>query len=132
MIFSTSGRNENNDDSCRFNSMSCITFSASTGTAADIIEFFDSYKDNTIASERLLVYLTLGIWSWSLMQFTIVLSATRSRKPRGSGAAHQMDEYASTISFAFSLTSLIFLSSSEGQPLVAMDAAVPSTSGASR
>lgn len=56
------------------------------GTAADIIEFFDSYKDNTIASEALLVFLTLGIWSWSLLQFTIVLSATRSRKPRGGGA----------------------------------------------
>lgn len=57
------------------------------GTAADIIEFFDSYKDNTIASEPLLVFLTLGIWSWSLLQFTIVLSATRSRKPRGGGSA---------------------------------------------
>lgn len=56
------------------------------GTAADIIEFFDSFKDNTIASEKLLVFLTLGIWSWSLLQFTIVLSATRSRKPRGGGS----------------------------------------------
>uniref|UniRef100_A0A1B0CD71 Putative isoform a marinus n=1 Tax=Lutzomyia longipalpis TaxID=7200 RepID=A0A1B0CD71_LUTLO len=34
------------------------------GTAADIIEFFDSFKDNTIANDRLLVLLTLGIWSW--------------------------------------------------------------------
>lgn len=59
------------------------------GTAADIIEFFDSYKDNTIASEPLLVFLTLGIWSWSLLQFTIVLSATRSRKPRGGGTMNQ-------------------------------------------
>lgn len=55
------------------------------GTAADIIEFFDSFKDDTIAKEQLLVWLTLGIWSWSLLQFTIVLSATRSRKPRGGG-----------------------------------------------
>lgn len=61
------------------------------GTAADIIEFFDSYKDNTIASEPLLVFLTLGIWSWSLFQFTIVLSATRSRKPRGGGSSNQED-----------------------------------------
>ncbi|KAL9893965.1 transmembrane protein 26 [Glossina fuscipes fuscipes] len=58
------------------------------GTAADIIEFFDSYKDDTIAQIKLLVYLTLGIWSWSLLQFTIVLSATRSRRPRG-GSSHQ-------------------------------------------
>lgn len=62
------------------------------GTAADIIEFFDSYKDNTIASEALLVFLTLGIWSWSLLQFTIVLSATRSRKPRGGGATSKDHE----------------------------------------
>lgn len=62
------------------------------GTAADIIEFFDSFKDNKIAGNQLLVFLTLGIWSWSLIQFTIVLSATRSRRPRGGGgggAAHE-------------------------------------------
>ncbi|XP_044731818.1 LOW QUALITY PROTEIN: transmembrane protein 26 [Chrysoperla carnea] len=52
------------------------------GTAADIIEFFDSFKDEKIASEQLLVMLTLGIWSWSLMQFTVVLTATKSRKSR--------------------------------------------------
>ncbi|KAM7361076.1 transmembrane protein 26 [Cochliomyia hominivorax] len=59
------------------------------GTAADIIEFFDSYKDESIAKIPLLVYLTLGIWSWSLMQFTIVLSATRARRPRGGGSNHK-------------------------------------------
>ncbi|XP_034943675.1 transmembrane protein 26 [Chelonus insularis] len=52
------------------------------GTAADIIEFFDSFKEDKIARELLLVYLTLGIWSWSLMQFTVVLTATKSRKAR--------------------------------------------------
>ncbi|XP_013112408.1 transmembrane protein 26 [Stomoxys calcitrans] len=61
------------------------------GTAADIIEFFDSYKDDSIAKIPLLVYLTLGIWSWSLMQFTIVLSATRARRPRG-GGSNKKDE----------------------------------------
>lgn len=59
------------------------------GTAADIIEFFDSYKDDSIAKIGFLVFLTLGIWSWSLMQFTIVLSATRGRRPRGSGSHHK-------------------------------------------
>lgn len=63
------------------------------GTAADIIEFFDSFKDSKIANEPVLVLLTLSIWSWSLLQFTIVLSATRARKPRGGGsAAAQRDE----------------------------------------
>ncbi|XP_017052392.1 transmembrane protein 26 [Drosophila ficusphila] len=61
------------------------------GTAADIIEFFDSYKDDSIAMIHNLVLLTLGIWSWSLMQFTIVLSATRGRRPRGSGSHHKED-----------------------------------------
>uniref|UniRef100_A0A182JI60 Uncharacterized protein n=1 Tax=Anopheles atroparvus TaxID=41427 RepID=A0A182JI60_ANOAO len=56
------------------------------GTAADIIEFFDSFKDAKIANEPVLVLLTLSIWSWSLLQFTIVLSATRARKPRGGGS----------------------------------------------
>lgn len=62
------------------------------GTAADIIEFFDSFKDPKIAGDPLLMYLTLGIWSWSLVQFTIVLSATRSRKPRGGGSRKDEEE----------------------------------------
>ncbi|XP_055547975.1 transmembrane protein 26 [Wyeomyia smithii] len=62
------------------------------GTAADIIEFFDSFKDSKIANEPVLVLLTLSIWSWSLLQFTIVLSATRARKPRGGGSAMQHEE----------------------------------------
>lgn len=63
-----------------------------TGTAADIIEFFDSFKDKKIADEPILVFLTLSIWSWSLLQFTIVLTATRSRKPRGATSDAVMDE----------------------------------------
>lgn len=65
-----------------------------TGTAADIIEFFDSFKDEKVASEKVLVLLTLAIWSWSLMQFTVVLTATKSRKSRG--AANRSDMYVRT------------------------------------
>ncbi|XP_023313252.1 transmembrane protein 26 [Trichogramma pretiosum] len=57
------------------------------GTAADIIEFFDSFKDEKVSREPLLVYLTLGIWAWSLMQFTVVLTATKSRKSRLSSSS---------------------------------------------
>lgn len=32
------------------------------GTAADIIEFFDSFKDDKIAEQHVLVLLTLAIW----------------------------------------------------------------------
>ena len=62
------------------------------GTAADIIEFFDSFKDNKIANDPILVLLTLSIWSWSLMQFTIVLSATRARKSRGASTSTHIDD----------------------------------------
>ncbi|XP_037870119.1 transmembrane protein 26 [Bombyx mori] len=64
------------------------------GTAADIIEFFDSFKDEKVASEKLLVLLTLGIWSWSLVQFTVVLTATKSRKSRGAGNRSDMNSRA--------------------------------------
>lgn len=66
-------------------------FLPGTGTAADIIEFFDSFKDEKVATEKVLVLLTLAIWSWSLIQFTVVLTATKSRKSRGT--AHRSDLY---------------------------------------
>jgi hypothetical protein len=71
------------------------------GTAADIIEFFDSFKvskildtisihsntelsiilhflvqDDKVASNRVLCVIILAIWSWSLLQFTMVLTAS--------------------------------------------------------
>src|SRR5207249_6445299 len=52
------------------------------GTAADIIEFFDTFKDDFVAYHSILCYIILSIWSWSLLQFTLVLTATKSRKPR--------------------------------------------------
>ncbi|XP_063991452.1 transmembrane protein 26 [Diachasmimorpha longicaudata] len=66
------------------------------GTAADIIEFFDSFKEPSISSEMMLVYLTLGIWSWSLIQFTVVLTATKSRKSRLSTGSVKMKMQAET------------------------------------
>ncbi|XP_059050333.1 transmembrane protein 26 [Achroia grisella] len=64
------------------------------GTAADIIEFFDSFKDEKVATEKVLVLLTLAIWSWSLMQFTVVLTATKSRKSRGAANRSEMNSRA--------------------------------------
>ncbi|XP_076055285.1 transmembrane protein 26-like [Oratosquilla oratoria] len=52
------------------------------GTAADIIEFFDSFKDERVAYDEVLVLMVLSIWSWSLMQFTLVLTATKGRQTR--------------------------------------------------
>ncbi|KAL4712089.1 hypothetical protein ACJJTC_008672 [Scirpophaga incertulas] len=67
------------------------------GTAADIIEFFDSFKDEKVATEKVLVLLTLAIWSWSLMQFTVVLTATKSRKSRGTANRSDMTMYVCTL-----------------------------------
>ncbi|CAH0404085.1 unnamed protein product [Chilo suppressalis] len=64
------------------------------GTAADIIEFFDSFKDEKMALEKGLVLLTLAIWTWSLMQFTVVLTATKSRKSRGTANRSEINSRA--------------------------------------
>ncbi|CAH1774410.1 unnamed protein product, partial [Owenia fusiformis] len=50
------------------------------GTAADIVEFFEAFKEDVVKHNRLLSMVILGIWSWSLLQFTLVLTATRARK----------------------------------------------------
>lgn len=39
-------------------------------------------QDDKIASRRILCLLILSIWSWSLLQFTFVLTATKSRRTR--------------------------------------------------
>ena len=52
------------------------------GTAADIIEFFDSFKDEKVNTNKVLCIMVLSIWSWSLLQFTFVLTATKGRKTR--------------------------------------------------
>ena len=40
-----------------------------------------------VRNEPALCYAILGIWSWSLLQFTLVLTATRVRKDRVGGAS---------------------------------------------
>ncbi|XP_066965722.1 uncharacterized protein [Macrobrachium rosenbergii] len=52
--------------------------------AADIIELFECFKEDTVTNTIELIYAVLGIWSWSLLQFTLVLSATHAPKPRPS------------------------------------------------
>ncbi|KAG7172928.1 Transmembrane protein 26-like, partial [Homarus americanus] len=52
--------------------------------AADIIELFECFKEDAVTRNVELIYATLGIWSWSLLQFTLVLSATYAPKPRPS------------------------------------------------
>ncbi|XP_069117865.1 transmembrane protein 26-like [Argopecten irradians] len=50
------------------------------GTAADIVEFYEAFSEELVMYNRLLCYIILGIWTLSLLQFTLVLTATRARR----------------------------------------------------
>ncbi|XP_077998823.1 transmembrane protein 26-like [Glandiceps talaboti] len=52
------------------------------GVAADIIEFFEVFKEDTVKYNKDLIYTTLTLWTWSLMQFTLVVTVTMARKTR--------------------------------------------------
>ncbi|XP_066297160.1 transmembrane protein 26-like isoform X2 [Branchiostoma lanceolatum] len=61
------------------------------GSAADILEFCDTLKVDEVKTNRTLTIVILAVFSWSLMQFTLVMTATRSRTrkagatPKGKG-----------------------------------------------
>ena len=69
------------------------------GTAADIIEFFDSFKDPKVNTDKLLCLAVLCIWNWSLMQFTIIVPAAQNKA---------MNLNASACEKAKEITNLIF------------------------
>ncbi|KAK3104926.1 hypothetical protein FSP39_013334 [Pinctada imbricata] len=50
------------------------------GTAADIVEFYEAFNEENVKYNRILIYTLLGIWTLSLLQFTLVLTATRARR----------------------------------------------------
>lgn len=47
------------------------------GTAADIIELFETFKEPIVRSNRLLVMIIMAVWSWSLLQYTVVFMSAR-------------------------------------------------------
>lgn len=49
------------------------------GIAADIVELFAIFDEPGILNETEFIYVTLIAWSASLLQFTLVLTATRAR-----------------------------------------------------
>ncbi|XP_002733201.1 transmembrane protein 26-like [Saccoglossus kowalevskii] len=60
------------------------------GMAADILEFsVETLKEDALQGQWVLTYLILAIWSWSLLQFCLVLTATKSRKPRMARASSE-------------------------------------------
>ncbi|CAL1541606.1 unnamed protein product, partial [Lymnaea stagnalis] len=52
------------------------------GTAADIVEFFEAFKEEQVRYNKHLCIVIMGIWSLSLIQFSLVLTATRVRRDR--------------------------------------------------
>ncbi|XP_061197343.1 transmembrane protein 26-like [Saccostrea echinata] len=50
------------------------------GTAADIVEFYEAFNEEAVKYNPLLIYVLLGIWTLSLFQFTLVVTATRARR----------------------------------------------------
>ncbi|XP_078615605.1 transmembrane protein 26-like [Branchiostoma floridae x Branchiostoma japonicum] len=55
--------------------------------AADIVELFQVFEEERVGNKEGVVYTALALFTWSLMQFTIVLTAVRARKSRP-GAIH--------------------------------------------
>jgi hypothetical protein len=49
---------------------------------ADIIELFEAFKEHDVQRNLTIVRLILAAWSISLMQFTLVVTSTKSRKSR--------------------------------------------------
>ncbi|XP_069114044.1 transmembrane protein 26-like [Argopecten irradians] len=50
------------------------------GTAADIVEFFEAFKEEEVRYNKMLCIIILGLWSLSLIQFTLVLTAAKARR----------------------------------------------------
>lgn len=52
------------------------------GISFDIMELFYLFEERDILRNETMYYVILAIWSFSLFQFTIVLTAVKSRRPR--------------------------------------------------
>ncbi|XP_041378152.1 transmembrane protein 26-like [Gigantopelta aegis] len=63
------------------------------GTAADIVEFYEAFSEDGVKYNRVLCYIVLGIWTLSLLQFTLVLTATKARRDQsGVPSPHEADD----------------------------------------
>jgi hypothetical protein len=52
------------------------------GMAADIIELFEAFREEQVRHNWILTVVILSLWTGSLLQFTLVVTATKARKPR--------------------------------------------------
>ena len=49
------------------------------GTAADILELFEVLDEAVVATEREVTLAVLGVYTWSLLQFCLVTTATTGK-----------------------------------------------------
>ncbi|XP_031724739.1 transmembrane protein 26 [Anarrhichthys ocellatus] len=47
------------------------------GLGADILDILDTFKEPEVKTNQTVVYMGLGLFSWALMQFTLVLTQTQ-------------------------------------------------------
>ncbi len=52
------------------------------GIASDIMEILILFDEEKVLRSDLMMYIILASWSFSLLQYTLVLTATKARKPR--------------------------------------------------
>ncbi|XP_055958188.1 transmembrane protein 26-like [Patella vulgata] len=52
------------------------------GMAADIIELFEAFKEREVKTNKILTIIIMSLWTASLLQFTFVLTATKSKRMR--------------------------------------------------
>lgn len=71
---------------------------AYVGMAADMLEFItETLKVPKIACNDLFFLIVMGLWSWSLLQFTLGLTATKQRKTRVVGTANTQQDPCSVV-----------------------------------
>lgn len=49
------------------------------GTAADILELFEVLEEQAVRAERQVTFAVLSVYSWSLLQFCLVTTATTGK-----------------------------------------------------
>ncbi|XP_039250310.1 transmembrane protein 26-like [Styela clava] len=63
------------------------------GVGADILEFVtETIKEIEVRCDRTLLIVIMAFWSWSTLQFSLVLTATKARRTRAVGIYEGEDE----------------------------------------
>ncbi|KAK7465100.1 hypothetical protein BaRGS_00037721 [Batillaria attramentaria] len=64
------------------------------GIASDIMELFSLFDEDMIRQDTIVTYFLLGVWSWSIVQFTLTFHAAhKPRRARGLQLSTQIDPH---------------------------------------